>query len=478
MAIKISGTTVINDSRGLENITDLDQIIRTPTITAPTSGSTQPAAGLGMTITLSEYIPIYDRTQASIQYQIDNNSDFSSVNITDTVTTTSNSITISDITSLSTSTTHYVRARYIDEDGATSDWSSTITFVTPSTYISIVDPTITSPSNGATGQGAQITVTTSAFATLPSGQDTHASTDWQLSTNSSFTNIISQSIGDTSNKTSYLFPYTLSTNTTYYVRARHNGASLGASAYTPTVSFTTAASFAGEQLYASSGTYSWTAPAGVSSVHVLAVGAGGGQTQGQAGALAWKNNISVSPGSSYTVQVGLGSSGNGGNSYFLNNSTVRAAGGTAGYTGLTYASYTGDGGGGGGYCNYQYISHGGGGGAGGYTGNGGLGGQNYSPGTPGAGGGGGGGYGYWHGGGGVGIYGQGPNGAGGYGSGAGNQGPTGPGQGGSGGTPGGQWNQSAYGGTYGGGASSGPGGQGAVRILWGPGRAWPTTNVT
>ena len=62
------------------------------------------------------------------------------------------------------------------------------------------------------------------------------------------------------------------------------------------------------------GTYSWTAPAGVTSVSVVCVGAGGGGLSNEinqgggagGGGLGYKNNISVTPGQSYTVVVGAG----------------------------------------------------------------------------------------------------------------------------------------------------------------------------
>lgn len=60
------------------------------------------------------------------------------------------------------------------------------------------------------------------------------------------------------------------------------------------------------------GTYSWTAPTDVTTVSVLAVGAGGGGGDefygggGGGGSLSYKNNIAVVPGNSYTVVVGEG----------------------------------------------------------------------------------------------------------------------------------------------------------------------------
>ena len=70
----------------------------------------------------------------------------------------------------------------------------------------------------------------------------------------------------------------------------------------------------GQQAYTTPGTYSWTAPATVTSVCVVCVGGGGfgwvrsdgGGGGGGGGGLGWKNNIPVVPGTSYTVVVGAG----------------------------------------------------------------------------------------------------------------------------------------------------------------------------
>jgi hypothetical protein len=223
----------------------------------------------------------------------------------------------------------------------------------------------------------------------------------------------------------------------------------------------------GQQAYTTPGTYSWLCPAGVTSVCVVAVGGGavginytGG---GGGGGLGWKNDISVVPGTSYTVVVGVGGtfppnpSLAGGMSYFISSATVSGGGGV--YSGAG-GTYVGDGGGNGGArtsggCCYMPAS----GGAGGYSGNGGNGG------SAGSGGGGAGGDPYTTNpsstrGGGVGILGEGASGT--Y--------PSGAGSGG-------------VGALYGGGhpyqdedATPYPG-CGAVRIIWGAGRAFPSTNT-
>jgi hypothetical protein len=251
----------------------------------------------------------------------------------------------------------------------------------------------------------------------------------------------------------------------------------------------------GQQEYVSPGTYSWVAPAGVTSVSVVTVGSGGvGRytfvgcdlygAGGGGGGLAYKNNVSVTPGNSYTVIVGWRGSQfgdpavNNGTSSF-NSTTCAASGGTdsTSYSGgsggaLLYGDGGGSGGSGG-NAGPPYFQ-GSGGGAAGYSGNGGNGGSGNSgtgqAGGNGAGGGGGGGGTATNGnngsGGGVGLLGQGANGVGG--SSVAGLGQTGTAGSGGSGT------------SYGGGQRGGTGNstQGAVRIIWpGTSRSFPSTNT-
>ena len=317
----------------------------------------------------------------------------------------------------------------------------------------------------------------------------------------------------------------------------------------------------GETTFTATGTSTWVAPAGVNAVSVVCVGGGGGGGQwtgsgGAGGGLAYKNNISVTPGTSYTVIVGAGglgqaynqtaqasgstSTGNGGTSSFTvpGGLVVGATGGEHGCSSHTSnrtvagqptggaPTGTYDGGGTGGTCEGPFATNAtwsvdyssGGGGAGGYSGTGGKGagtlqtpvypgtGAALTSATSGSGGGGGGGgsrrvgaYGYstfsGSGGGGVGLLGIGSDGV--AGTDALNitpstQAPTNNGGGGgSGGDTGNLATGSGttslvggVGGLYGGGGGpafgnsfysvGGAGGNGAVRIIWGAGRSFPS----
>ena len=264
----------------------------------------------------------------------------------------------------------------------------------------------------------------------------------------------------------------------------------------------------GQLTYNIPGIYSFICPPDVTSVSVVCVGGGGqGATSmgvdsngGGGGGLGYKNNITVIPGNTYKVVVGDAGSKNfwgdgvdGGDSYFKDISIVAGLGGKGGAIyGISGVggTYFGDGGGNGGNGGAANSLQGGGGGAGGYSGNGGDG-LSSASGSSGAGSGGAGGGGYKAGGGGVGLLGEGSSGASASSGTIGNAG--------SGGDDGkvptknfSYTNNSGVattfstsfppkGGAYGGGGCSAPtygaGGHGAVRIIWGDGRAFPSTNT-
>ena len=189
----------------------------------------------------------------------------------------------------------------------------------------------------------------------------------------------------------------------------------------------------GDSLFMMPGTWDWICPPGVETISVVCIGAGGGQGSaspqdadgGGGGGLAYKNNISVTPGTTYTVTVGKGGAkgtgggagGSGGSSSFGGWGGTTTAGGGNGGSGSGGSGGTGgspsgsyDGGGTGGRGGNYNPAQGGGGGAGGYGGTGGRGQSSYASGPGYAGSGGAGGGGNQASGGGVDLYGQGPSG--------------------------------------------------------------------
>ena len=164
----------------------------------------------------------------------------------------------------------------------------------------------------------------------------------------------------------------------------------------------------GQALFDVPGANTWTAPTGVSLVSIVLIG-GGGSGRGNpvygggggGGGLCWINNYPVTPGATYSLNVGAGGIGGhngtsnaGSNSWFLNSSgvyrivatggeggkgnpnTQNAEGGypDIGSSALFLSNYNGgSNGGGNGGLGGVHNQGGGGGGAGGYSGNGGNG---------------------------------------------------------------------------------------------------------
>ena len=273
-------------------------------------------------------------------------------------------------------------------------------------------------------------------------------------------------------------------------------------------------------------TYSLVVPTGVNSITAIAIGAGGGGggasaaasasgAGGGGGALSYSNAISVTPGETLTVVAGVGgaggasSGGDGGageDSYIRRSATdlLLAKGGSGGL-GNT-AGGTGGGGAGGdaasgvgdtkntggaGGARATNDRGGGGGGAAGYSGTGGAGGTSTTAPTAGAGGGGGGGFYGLDGaaiedggaGGGVQFYGSGSNGLAGIAAATDTLRNGGLGSS-NGSTTRGSDASRIFGGGGGGAESDGTvtggngGDAGAVRILWGGTKSFPSTNVT
>jgi len=265
----------------------------------------------------------------------------------------------------------------------------------------------------------------------------------------------------------------------------------------------------GQIVYDTPGTYTWVCPTGVTSISLVLVGGGGGSDGwgggGGGGALTYTNNLAVTVGTSYTLNVGAGgdSFAQGGNTWFNTTAYISANGGKSGVGGN--GNVGGGGGGAGGYtgaggagavASTSYAGGAGGTSTGtarttGFAGGAGGGGRSSNAACPvpaiptitfGSGAGGTGGYGQCYGGGGVGL------------NGAISQSgtpynvvtPTG-GDGGfspNGGSAGllvtGGQDSTGYGGGWpgGGGAGFGGGAGGAIRIMWpGASRTFPATNT-
>ena len=249
----------------------------------------------------------------------------------------------------------------------------------------------------------------------------------------------------------------------------------------------------GEAVYTTPGTYNFIVPSGVSKISAVCVGGGGGgrgYSGGGGAALAYSNNIPVTPGEVLQIVAGSGglradtaTNGIGEASSIsrLNTPLLKAAPGARLLPGLALNSIGAVKYNGGNTASNTGLDEGGSGAAG-YSGDGGNGGNSTQ--APGVGQGGGGGGAYTTGsdgtnsGGGVGIVVQGINGTAGIFS---TTLSLKQGGGGSGGTAGNSTSGGLYGGGGGADASSvtggANGGNGAVRIIWGTDKSYPLNSA-
>ncbi|WP_290578680.1 hypothetical protein [Algiphilus sp.] len=454
--------------------------VNTPEILTPSFGSDMPANGRFLASAFSTS-PEGDDSAAHGDWEIATDQAFGSVVLStydDVAAITSWS---PDMSSLTEDAEYWVRHRRAGTTAGDSAWATPIKIVARPA-VTIDTPAITTPAASAT-HALDVPIESSAYATTGGDGDAQASASWQIATDAGFTSIEAESLHDTENLTSWLPPPTVATGVTRYVRVRHEGALTGNGTWSPGVECTFAVP-ASQQEWTTPGTYEFIVPNGITALAGLCIGAGAqgafklnsqvgsNPHGGGGGALRWRNAIAVTPGEPLTVEVGA-SGPNGGDCRIRRGSTTLlwAQGGQGREGGIGTAIGGDVGGGNGGRGGYgrvysTAITVGGGGGAGGYQGDansetGGA--ASNGPGS--------------HtqslpaiatGGGGGGLDGEGAAGA------------TNSAEGGSGGE-----NGASSGGDYGGGGpgycyTSGapvPGGAGAVRILWGAGRAYPDTNT-
>lgn len=212
-------------------------VVNTPSITSPINGAT--GVALQPTIEASAFTttPPAQGVHQSSQWQVATSADFLNIAY-DSGVDTVNKTSITVPSPLSLNTQHWVRVRYTSSTIGTSGWSSAASFTTTNQYV--VEPTV-SVTDGPNNVGETPTISTSAFSVV-GGSDTHASTDWQI-IKVSDSSVVWQSLSSTSNKTSVVVPAgVLLESQDYVARARHNGTTVGSSAWGE-YSFSTKAEF-------------------------------------------------------------------------------------------------------------------------------------------------------------------------------------------------------------------------------------------
>jgi hypothetical protein len=243
---------------------------------------------------------------------------------------------------------------------------------------SILQPSILSPGASSITNNRTPTLVGSDFSSTPG--ISHLSTDWQVASDSAFSNIVYQSLGNTTNKTS-IVTGDLGSGVRY-ARIRYKGDNDIYSAYSPTIEFISPFASGSSVIQNSSSTAVVTATttatllAGTYRI-TLWGGGGGGSPRSQQGGGAGAVRKTVTYGSTTNVSFTIGQGGGAATGSADSNTNVGGSGGSpGGAAGLNVGTNYWNGGGGGGYSSAISMTAAGGGGAGGdYSAPGGAGGN-------------------------------------------------------------------------------------------------------
>lgn len=210
-------------------------LFRQPVAISPTTGTSGVLPNL--TLEATAFAALYSvDTRIHRRFEVALLSDASFSSPVFTAEVAANSVAITP--NLGLNTAYHWRCKDVATTGE-SAWMLANSFVTGD--ISISTPTV-SVSGAPSDVPESPTISTSAFATIPVGEDTHLSTDWEVRKSSDNT-LVWSSYNNTTNKLSIAVPVgVLEVSTSYKFRARHNGDNFGSSAYAEVIA-TTADSF-------------------------------------------------------------------------------------------------------------------------------------------------------------------------------------------------------------------------------------------
>ena len=214
-----------------------------PSILAPSDAAT----GIGETPTLeaSAFMARHGAdTHQKSQWQIARDAGFADIAI-------DSEVTGGDLTRLAVpadrlvpATTYHLRARYFGTARGASSWSGVTRFTTRSRFDYVTAPQVTAPAEGAAITFTHPLVRLGAFTLAGDEADTHAATQIQIRSGAGNWQTPFHDSGPLQGAvTQYRLPDTapLATSTSYILRARYRGASLGWSDWSAPVSLTTAA---------------------------------------------------------------------------------------------------------------------------------------------------------------------------------------------------------------------------------------------
>jgi len=193
----------------VQNIDDKLYLIKKPSIITPTNGQTD----FHDLIKASEFetVPTYDGKHTASDWEIATDSDFSTIvesSYNDTIHKK-----VYNWRNLEANKTYYVRVRY-RSDNHISEWSDPVKFTTANSFIKT--PFLTCLNPGSCYPSFVLT----PFETV-NLDDSWESTHWQIAKDPDFNTLVVDEIVTDNQREYFVTDDILSTNSTYYVRAKY-----------------------------------------------------------------------------------------------------------------------------------------------------------------------------------------------------------------------------------------------------------------
>lgn len=207
-----------------KTVTAVQSAVQNPTLTAPTAGAYVSPGSVIFTTSAFATIGASD-THAASRFKLASDAAGNNVvydsgrNTTDKLTHTATLTT-----TLTPGATYYAFAQHEGSVLGVSGWSAPVAVVASS----VLAPSITAPAeNAEIVYSSGLTVTASAFTCAGSITDTHASTDWRITSDVAGSTVVAEAAAS-SDKTSHTFTgLPLTDGGTYYLWARYTGAACG-----------------------------------------------------------------------------------------------------------------------------------------------------------------------------------------------------------------------------------------------------------
>ena len=211
-----------------KEVTAIQYVVQAPSLTTPAPGGYVSPASVAFVTSAFAVVGPTD-THAASRFKLTSDTDgtviaYDSGRTTSDLTTHTANLSAAKLTP---GATYYAWAQHEGASLGIGSWSNPVAIVAAS----VVTPQITSPSEGAEISPSNVTVTTTAFAVIGGITDTHASTDWRITSDAAGETVIAEALAS-ADLTSHVFASPAVTRgQTYYLWARHRGTACGAGAW-------------------------------------------------------------------------------------------------------------------------------------------------------------------------------------------------------------------------------------------------------